>query len=274
MFDEAHVIYRCKYLPFTAGSLKTISEGTIKFTCPLEFNDPFDGLPYYDTTNLERIPKIRRDLFRAAGTRRGLTPAERVQKKGEFVARLRKRINDGSWAEGQLKRVGVVSLSRNALSILMWSHYAEYHHGFVLEFRIPILGGRSELVYATDRLLPFPVKYQPNRPVVMVSQFDKGELFHEILLTKSDLWKYEEEERVISEQRPAGIFPYRRDDILCSVIAGMRMSERNEGILAAVCEKVRESTIPNLCLYKAEPHGEQYTLHVPSHPRLEILLGQ
>ena len=145
MFDEDHIIYRYKYLPFTEGALKTISEGTIKFTCPLEFNDPFDCLPYYDTTTIGRLPKIRPELFKAAGERRGLSPAQRLQKKGEFVARLRNRINDGTFAKVNLSRVGVVSLSKTALSVLMWSHYAEFHQGFVLEFRIPIKGSRRDL---------------------------------------------------------------------------------------------------------------------------------
>ena len=264
MFEEAHVIYRYKYLPFTEGALKTISEGTIKFTCPGEFNDPFDCSPFYDTANLNRIP----NLFRDDAKQRGLTPAQRIQKKPEYVTRLRKRIENGSWAEDQTKRVGVVSLSRNALSILMWSHYAQNHQGFVLEFRIPVKGTVADISYATDRLLPFPVIYQPHRPVVILSQHNKEKLLHKILLTKSDLWRYEEEERVISEDRVAGIYPYRRDEILCSVIAGMRMAKENKDVLVAECAKLQSSNIPSLRLYQAEPSKRQFALLVPDHPRL------
>lgn len=273
MFDEAHVIYRYKYLPFTEGALKTISEGTIKFTCPLEFNDPFDCLPYYDTSSINRLPGKRPDLFKAAGKRRGLSPAQRLQKKGEFVARLRNRINDGTFAEENLSRVGVVSLSNTALSVLMWSHYAEFHQGFVLEFRIPVMGTKEDLAYATDRLLPFPVTYQRDRPVVEVGEFDGERLLHKILLTKSDLWAYEEEERVISEQRPPGIFSYRRDEILCSVIAGMRITECNLEVLTSICNKVKGVAIPDLSLYKAEPLKDKYALRVPEHPRLSLGAG-
>lgn len=43
--DSEDVFYRYKYLPFNEGSLKVITEGTVKFTCPLDFNDPFDCQP-------------------------------------------------------------------------------------------------------------------------------------------------------------------------------------------------------------------------------------
>lgn len=268
-FDEAHVIYRYKYLPFTEGSLKTISEGTIKFACPLEFNDPFDCLPYYDTTNLSNIHKIRPDLFRAAGNRRGLSPAQRIQRKEEFVARLRNRIEDGTFANDRLRRVGVLSLSKNPLNILMWSHYAAYHQGFVLEFRIPIMGRSEDIIHITDRLLPFPVNYLPDRPRIVVSQFETEDLVRKVLLTKSDLWKYEEEERVISEDRPPGIFPYRRDDILCSVVAGIRISDANFEMLTSICNEAKRCN-PGLSLYKAESLKDNYAIHVPGHPRLSL----
>lgn len=41
-----------KYLPFDEGSLRIITEGTIKFTLPSEVNDPFDCAPDYETSNI------------------------------------------------------------------------------------------------------------------------------------------------------------------------------------------------------------------------------
>jgi len=270
VFQEEHVIYRYKYLPFSEDSLKTISEGTIKFTCPLDFNDPFDCLPYYGTSNIENLLKLRPDLFKAAAKRRGLSPAQRLQQKGEFIARLKKRISDGDFAKDALREVGVVSLSKNGLSVLMWSHYAQLHQGFVLEFRIPIMGSRMDIAYAADRLLPLPVTYQSARPVVDVAKADRTQLLESILLTKSDVWAYEEEERVLSELRSAGIFPYQRDEILCSVIAGMRISDKNFKTLEIACDRVKKNALPNLSLFKAVPLSERYGLYVPGHPRLSL----
>lgn len=269
MFDEEHVIYRYKYLPFSEGSLKTISEGTIKFTNPLEFNDPFDCLPHYDITSINQITRMRRDLFKAAGDRKGLSPGKRIQQKGEFVARLRHRIEDGSFARDLMKPVGVVSLSRNALNIPMWSHYADFHKGLVLEFRIPFMGVRDDLALSIDRLLPFSVKYASQRPHIKIGTELPHDLVDKLVLTKSRDWEYEEEERVIDRDRGAGIFPYRRDEILSSVIAGLRISEGNFKRLETLIQNLSDSSMPNLSIFRAHEKKGDYQLEVMGHPRLD-----
>ena len=59
MFNEDHVIYRYKYLPFSEGSLKALTEGTMKFTCPLDFNDPFDCLSHTVEDDRENYGELR-----------------------------------------------------------------------------------------------------------------------------------------------------------------------------------------------------------------------
>ena len=271
MFDEEHVIYRYKYLPFTDGSLKTISEGTIKFACPLEFNDPFDCLPYYDTSRIDKVPRMRPDLFKAAGDRRGLSPAKRLMQKPLFIARLKAQIEDGSFARNLMRNVGVVSLSKNALNIPMWSHYADFHRGFVLEFRIPKMGKRKDLFLVTNRLTPFPIVYTRDRPKIMIGTEYPDDLVKKLVLTKSDDWDYEEEERVIDQERSPGIHPYRRDDILSSVIAGLRMDANNYQRLESLVKVVSNKNIPSLKLFRAHEVKGLYKLAVYDHPRLSSI---
>ncbi|MCS3902665.1 hypothetical protein J2T55_000669 [Methylohalomonas lacus] len=268
MFDEENVIYRYKYLPYTEGSIKTLTDSTIKFTNPLDFNDPFDCKPYYDTTNIDRLPQLKPDLFKAAGDRRGLSPAKRLQDKGKFIARLRNRLEDGSFAKESISRVGVVSLSKNALNILMWSHYADFHRGFVLEFRIPIKGLKKDVLLTNERLLPFPVIYQHERPHIDVGSELPDDLINKVVLTKSTDWKYEEEERVVDHERGPGIHHYRRDEILCSVIAGMEMSNDNYANLKSIVESLKEVNKNNLSIFKASDKKDEYKLNVTGHPRL------
>jgi hypothetical protein len=269
MFDEAHVIYRYKYLPFSEGSLRTITEGTMKFTNPVEFNDPFDCLPHYDTTNIQNITRARPDLFKAAGDKKGLSPAKRLQQKGKFVARLRNRITEGSFAKDLLSGVGVVSLSKTALNIPMWSHYADFHRGLVLEFRTPIMGYKKDLPLATDRLLPFPVRYSPDRPHIELGTEHPRDLLNKVLLTKSLDWQYEEE-RVVDHERGRGIYSYRRDEMLCSVIAGMKMTEKDFRCLRSLVADVARTSIPDLVLYKATAMDGEYKLEIRNHPRLDL----
>jgi len=49
------------------------------------------------------------------------------------------------------------------------------------------------------------------------------ETYRDMLLTKSNAWSYEAEERLIDWRRPLGIYKYNRNDILKTVILGVRM---------------------------------------------------
>ncbi|MDF1818121.1 MAG: DUF2971 domain-containing protein [Immundisolibacteraceae bacterium] len=271
MFLEDHVIYRYKYLPFTEGSLKTLTEGTIKFTCPLDFNDPFDCQPFYDLEAINNLPNMRPDLFKAAGDRRALSPAKRLAKKNEFIARTRNSIEDGTFARGLLGSLGLVSLSRTALSIPMWSHYAQHHEGFVLEFRIPVMGiSNEDSLIAFDRLLPYPVQYSKERPVIKIGVPYPDDFLEKLVLTKSTDWKYEEEERVLYKNREPGVYPYRRDEILCSVLSGSKIRKENRDQLTQIVEQIAHSNHNDLRLYEVKNHRHTYGLEIPDHPRLGL----
>jgi hypothetical protein len=56
-------IRRYKYLSFSEKSLRIIKSGTIKFTKPSEFNDPFDCDPEHET-NVDNLLKNRPDLVK------------------------------------------------------------------------------------------------------------------------------------------------------------------------------------------------------------------
>ena len=265
MFNEKDVIYRYKYLPFNEGSLKTLTDGTIKFTCPLDLNDPFDCLPYYDTSNINQLAKLRPDLYKAAGDRKGLSPAKRIQGKSQWIAGIKQGMDSGEFAKNLIRHVGIVSLTRNPFSVPMWSHYADFHRGFVLEFRVPIRS--KESINAVAFLVPLEVKYQANRPTVHVGT-TPDDLVKKTVLTKSLDWEYECEERVIDQFRGSGIYQYSRNEILTSVIAGLRMSPDNFQMLQHIVNELAHSNIPNLKLYKVEEKHNEYKLIVNEHPRL------
>jgi len=268
MFPEKHVIYRYKYLPYSEGALKILSDGTIKYASPLEFNDPFDCLPHYDAASIEKYPQTRPELFKAAAKLRGLSPAGRIQHKQQMIAELRNRIDDGTFVRDLLKDVGVVSLSKNPLNILMWSHYADFHRGFVLEFRIPIMGTMDSQKYSEERLLPLPVTYSVERPHIDLGTELPNQLVKKLLFTKSVDWAYEEEERAIDRNRGPGIHRYRRDEILSSISAGMRMPiEYYQHLVALVSDLSKQSQL-DLALFKAQAAVGEYKLHVPGHPRI------
>ena len=90
-------------------------------------------------------------------------------------------------------------------NILMWSHYANKHTGFCVEYDF------SKLKSAEAKLMLFPVIYSQKRPMLPMKLFDFSDLNNvklaegdfplseiiEAMLTKSDIWQYEEEWRIV-----------------------------------------------------------------------------
>lgn len=261
-------VFRYKYLPFDDGSLKIISEGTIKFSSPLEFNDPFDCRPYLDPTSIDDLWKTRPDLYRIACQRAGLSPAKRITERTKMTTRLRREIDSGNFERSLLQGVGVVCLSRTATNILMWSHYATFHRGFVVEFAIPRKGDRSSIPDLVNFLVPHRVHYSKYRPTVRLGEHYKDEDLSNSFLTKSSHWSYEEEERVIGYDRRPGISKYARDVVLRSVIAGMNMRDSNYQKMLRTVENTNSERSLQIGIYRAAEVPHEYRLIVPDHPRL------
>jgi DUF2971 family protein len=252
----------------STGSLEVLKSGTIKFTCPTSFNDPFDCMPFYEEEAINNIANTRPDLIKAAAIRKGLSPGQRIQNKKKLVASLRNEIKKGNFSQNFLSGIGVVSLSRDPINILMWSHYADFHRGFVCEFRIPTQGYKSDLCVMKKRLFPIPVIYSDKRPNFRFGVENFNDILDKGVLTKSSVWEYEQEERVIDNDRGPGIHQYKRDEILTSVIAGMKISDKDYSSLSEIVQSLRQTSIENLELYRAEEVPQEYRLRVNNHPRI------
>lgn len=254
---EEHTLYRYKYLPFTEGSLKMITEGTLKFTCPLDFNDPFDCVPGYDPLSIDNIPLSRPDLIERVAVYHGLS-LEEAAKLG--VENAHKGVSSGDFSRGLIENLGVCSLSKIATNILMWSHYADHHKGFVVELRISTEAPYDLLV----PIMPFPVEYQEDRPFIDWAK--KGDVV-KYFLTKSSDWKYEEEERILTTSEGPGIHAYSRSHFLCSVIAGAKISKADLAHLESIVKSAGKEIGKDIPLYKAELAQDKYRIHVPGHSR-------
>lgn len=258
--QEVKTLRRFKYLPFTEGSLKMITEGTLKFTCPLEFNDPFDCMPAYSAESVDRVHITRPDLIQAVAQFHGVS-LESARDIG--IANVRKDVESGEFVRGLISTLGVVSLSRTATNVLMWSHYAEHHKGFVIELDISI----DAPLHLLEQVLPFPVVYKEDRPVLdWATGFDVDEYF----LTKSVDWAYEQEERVLTTSQGPGIHPYSRQHFLRSVMAGGKMLSANFDRLQAAVAEASLEIGRDIPLYRAELAREKYKVYVPGHPDQDI----
>jgi hypothetical protein len=230
-------------MPFNSNSLKVITDGTMKFTDPVTFNDPFDCKP----------------VFRPVAGRQ-------AKAYGNLMRKL-------------TQKMGVLSLSKNALNVTMWSHYADSHRGFVVEFRVfpdwvnQLHTGR----YDKEIWMPQEVSYHPTRPVLQQGPLNTKntkavvDFMQNWFFTKSPDWEYEEEYRVVIPTQPPGVYPFDRQFALCSVIAGINMPEEEFDKLAkAVDDMNREDEVHKRKCYRAQEEIDGYGIFVPGHPRLDF----
>lgn len=208
-----------KYVKFE--DLKRILSGSIRFTQPGAFNDPFELVPelyvpegfesedvnfQFSVTSPRREPRVGEldDDF------------ESDHLSDQNSRRILKSLNQA---------VGILSLSRNRSSLLMWSHYADSYSGAVVEFD-------DAHEFFTGR---FNMEYSERRPKIDIASYTDGSEPIPIaeLCVKSKEWEYEEEVRVVrslSDCTCVGIangFPVYVMDVpaecIKSVIIGERM---------------------------------------------------
>ena len=267
--NKLRSIRRYKYLSFSKNSLEIIKSGTIKFTKPSEFNDPFDCDPEYET-NVDNLLKNRPDLVNKVAQFLNLSKEQLIIEKPIIAERLKKAIEAGNFGQQASDNVGICSLSRDPLNLLMWAHYSKDHTGFVVEFDIPIetfdLPKRD--VEYFEKLIPHKVYYQDYKPIVSLLD-DNDAKFTKQFLTKGSVWKYEQEERVIDYIRKSGIHAYDQKNILFSVIAGMRMKDPELSELEDAVKTINKEKGLNISFYKATPLKGKFELFVKERPELK-----
>ena len=143
----------------------------------------------------------------------------------------------------------ITCLSERMDSSLMWSHYANKHYGFCLEYDFtPTLSYQpNDLLMA--QLMLFPVHYSDDRPLLSKALFDSKNLFNYIknkklpqntleklmygLLGKSLDWSYEKEWRIfqLAKQETMKLPKARK------VFLGANMEEETKQRIIGIAKK-------------------------------------
>lgn len=171
-----------------SSALKTIENRQLKVGRILDFNDPFEWRP--GIANI--IPE-------------GEIVAEAVM--NQFVSEMNSKI-------------GIICMSSSAKEPVLWSHYAENHHGVALEFD-----------YLTEKGDLSEVLYSDKRPIIDANRLhDEAHLRENLkpmIDQKSTGWSYEKEYRVHVNLQDCEIahglyFKEIPDSFLTRVILGYR----------------------------------------------------
>ncbi|MDP2144282.1 MAG: DUF2971 domain-containing protein [Gallionella sp.] len=194
--------------------IDVLRNGTIRFSSPKILNDPFELKPHISAiTSKEDIhsdfeakfPNIlaeeyaklpeqfRRhiplDLFQKLARSQLPQLKAQFQEFSEMATPMLQRVISEKLEEN----IGILCLTESPDNLLMWSHYADSHQGFVIEFdtTVPFFDQRKS---PEDELRHLrKVIYQERRPSLILSEVEN----FSSLLTKSVDWSYETEWRMM-----------------------------------------------------------------------------
>lgn len=262
--DENFYLY--KHVDATDGSLCILSKGTLKFTQPQNFNDPFDCFFGIDANFYPSSSKVKDILKNKAK----LSPSKRILDTQRIRNFFKHNKNNNPLLSHVHRKAYICCLNQNPLNILMWSHYAQFHKGFMIEFKLPF---HKESLLHQYNFTAQPVEYVDHYPIVSKESFKNGQVQSIIFHKKSKDWAYEKEFRVVrySDQLFSKIQPYPRNLILCSVVCGSNMEQKFKEKLIEIVEAVSLEIGRIIPVYQAEKIPNKYALTVPNHPRLDIL---
>lgn len=168
---------------------QTLRDRTIHMSKPSGFNDPWDSKPWFNGSILDDPDERERHLqwlIRTANVR----PADADEMRADPVL-LRAMVEQVR--DGNIRAIDdnyrVYCLSPDPLIHLMWAHYGDNHRGVALEFD----------ARANQMLSAFRVHYSGKYPTVRMYDDEENASLVPIF-TKSDVWEYESEYRLIAEE--------------------------------------------------------------------------
>jgi hypothetical protein len=199
-----------------------LKEGSIRFTQPGDFNDPFEMLPYlekfFDFPAMFEQSKIDpqvNDTVKAHALEsfhesplHAIIPEEMWLRMYDvmmphLIPFATKVLDMGTeqisanirtqFPAAFNQNIGVLCLTEKPDNLLMWAHYSDCHRGLVLEFdeSHSFFNQRKS---ETDELRYLrKVIYSAQRPVIRLPNLT----YEDLCLTKSLEWEYEQEWRII-----------------------------------------------------------------------------
>jgi hypothetical protein len=296
------------YKYVTPERIDILKHARIGFSHASVFNDPFEMRPFFEY--LEKEARLRQGLNGQFTGRRGKIILECVFKLQyfdlpaevktattykEFRETRRKEAKDQQVVEklidhatdlmsdkhsmtanirdGLLHGITglhcVLSLTRKRDDLLMWAHYANNHQGFVLEFDGDHNYFNRNINRAEQDGYLRPVRYLKNRPQ---REAFKDITATDLLLVKSEEWKYEKEYRMLrnifgsvevlkGKLGSTYLFPIPTECIT-GVVLGNLMSKTNmEDILSILTNDRRYNHVKK---YRVELHERKFKLNITS----------
>lgn len=172
-------------------------KGLLYHALPEQLNDPFECKPHFKMPEKPKdIGAVRKEILKMA-KKRGINKYEARKYASKALSKpgfFEELINNSALNRyGELR---MCSFTRDNKHLLFWSHYADSHRGFCIEFDttgVP-LG------------VAYKVKYQDDYPKLKFPLPNNQAIFKPAL-AKSNEWAYEEEYRTFIYPNPDSRLP-------------------------------------------------------------------
>ncbi|MDB9822658.1 DUF2971 domain-containing protein [Deltaproteobacteria bacterium] len=295
---------------FTEDRIDLLQNGFIRFTQPKEFNDPFETFPYFKSigphdaidehaktfdSNPNYYEQILEEILLKDKRFKSLSPqnqalmgslsTERLKKnQHEMSSQIKSLFSSAMKLEGDPKPImietilksinmsfGILCFTEKKDNLLMWSHYANSHKGFVLEF-FPdhiFFDRRKKGTQIAEHLKK--VRYTIKRPEFIFFNDDLSKTqmsdnwIENFIWVKSAHWEYEQEWRILTtlnmsektiEKSGASIhlFPFPHDAIK-NIYLGCKMRKKNKSKILSLL-KNKESLKHTNAFYASQDEKE------------------
>lgn len=179
--------------------LKSLQENKLWVASPKTFNDPYDCIMNIDFKDevLEKTKAVVQELFGDSIANELLIKTTDVQNQAvnNLKPEFDKIVKNGTKEIQEGLFVSCFSELSNLYSILMWSHYANQHQGFCVEYDYRAI---NRLRIKDNTIIPVLYSDKPN--ICEIKNDSKAEALRYqlgIAFTKSIEWEYEKEWRLI-----------------------------------------------------------------------------
>jgi len=270
--NDNYYLYKFMSFDTQLRVLNTFINSELKYSNPIDFNDPYDS-HFQVNLNFNDFNKKNADTIFGK-----IPPSKWINNKQKVMKMLENDFSD-DFTNGYRKRFSVTCFTSAPLNILMWSHYAYNHTGFVIEFKIPKF--KIDQKIFNGKLAPLPVFYEDKYPQINLNwNIEKdlkdrslhNDLLKKMMLTKARCWEYENEFRLLSETQPnlnnIILNPFD-PSILSSIILGAKTDPNvHKKEISRALDLFNKKNQSNVQIFEAKLMKGKYELHVPNHPRL------
>ncbi len=234
-----------KYRSFDKFGLSILTEQEIYFSSPKNCNDPKDcriPILYEAGTekqmyhkNFENLKYPFPNLTRRERKAKARELAKLVYKKRDNE-KLKKEFRQSLYEKQS--NVGIFSASMINDNKLMWSHYADSHRGFCIEFDTDLLI-RSLEIYMVNDIIPIcnEINYSEKNLVINPYKLNDEQAYMVFYFTKSSEWSYEKEYRILIPRNPNTVFKMKEKTIT-SVILGAKCSSDNKNRMKEILTNI------------------------------------